>query len=568
MIHLWQSHEQAQHLRVVWSTKTSDWIPAGCARETLSSAARVASDGDVVEHFGVGILEDMLADVFKKRAELETYQNGVHEADDGFASSETLFVDTVQDGSEDWSRGGSSTLEDRLALVEDDNVVSDSSHIRISTTSPVEDSPSSTNVGVVSSGVRLIWRRVVSQEAVDSCLLISRLRIDVRESTTGWEAGDGDLSILGDVSALGEECGSCAGDERAGNWEIGREDLVSGTQAGRVVAASDTGVSGSDNDRNTLESELHPFIALALLVVGREVRLLLSVRDGDDVGGLVDTALELTLESSWVGIWVAGVKSWGVTSLTEGGIGAVGAVNAVKEVVEETGEVVVGLVEIIIGLEQNGVLRIDDGVGELEIQVRFSSSSGNGNWGSSTVNTVQDGLGALRNVGSEFSEEAVQVLLGVGVSLLKDTELVSGVGQLGIGDVVKSFDASRSDGGIAVLRCGAVGLLSEFGKSDTLWHRLGNGSRKLARLAEHALLELQGAALEWGRWCRLSAREQSDTGSDVVNMLLNVAWDGVFLAGNVLLSRIVLVDVVFGLEEGLNFGNRSIELNPLLVGGL
>ena len=106
-----------------------------------------------MEDFGVGILENVLAGCFGKRVEMETYQNGVHEADNGFASSETLLVDTVQNGSENWSRGGSSTLEDGLALVEDDNVVSDSSHIRISTTSPVEDSSSSTNVGVVSSGV-------------------------------------------------------------------------------------------------------------------------------------------------------------------------------------------------------------------------------------------------------------------------------------------------------------------------------------------------------------------------------------------------------------------------------
>ena len=377
---------------------------------------------------------------------------------------------------------------------------------------------------------------MVGQEVVDSSLLISGLRIDVGESTTGWEAGDGDFSVLGDISTLGEEGGSCASDVWACNGEIRREDLVSGTQAGGVVAASDTRVSRGDDDGNTLESELHPFVALALLVVGREVRLLLSVRDGDDVGGLVHTALELTLESSRVGIWVAGVKSWGVTSLAEGGKCAVTAVDAVEEVVEETGEVIVGLVEIIIGLEQNGVLRIDDGVGELEVQVRFSSSGVNGNWGGSTIDTVQDGLGALRNVGGEFGEEAVQVLLGVGVGLLKNPELVSGVGKRGIGDLVESLDASRSDGSIAVLGCGAVGLLSEFGKRHTLWHRLGNGARKLAWLTEHALLELQGAALEWGRWCRLSSREQSDTGSDVVNMLLNVAWDGVFLAGNVLLS--------------------------------
>ena len=45
---LWQAQEKRQHLGIVRSTKTCDWIPAGGGLEARSTTSLITSLGDVV----------------------------------------------------------------------------------------------------------------------------------------------------------------------------------------------------------------------------------------------------------------------------------------------------------------------------------------------------------------------------------------------------------------------------------------------------------------------------------------------------------------------------------------
>ena len=56
----------------------------------------------------------------------------------------------------------------------------------------------------------------------------------------------------------------------------------------------------------------------------------------------------------------------------------------------------------------------------------------------------------------------------------------------------------------------------------------------------------------------------SDTGRHVVNMLLNMSGNVIFLAGDVLVSaRTVLPEIKIGDEKILDLAHRRIELDPL-----
>lgn len=116
-----------------------------------------------------------------------------------------------------------------------------------------------------------------------------------------------------------------------------------------------------------MHAELHDLAALALLVVGGQVVFLLAVGDGDDVGGLVDAALELALVAE--GIWVR--VNWvyvGVSSLAKRRIGAVRAIDGVEEGVEETAAAFeTGGVEDVVCLVEYAVLWVDDGVWRMSV---------------------------------------------------------------------------------------------------------------------------------------------------------------------------------------------------------
>lgn len=119
----------------------------------------------------------------------------------------------------------------------------------------------------------------------------------------------------------------------------------------------------------TLETEFHEFVALALLVVAGELVFLLTVGDGDDVCGFVDAALEVTFVSAGRGIGIRGVDAGEVAGFVEGGVGAVGAVDSVEEGVEDAEILGTRCVDVVVGLKELNGLRVDEGVGEFEVEV-------------------------------------------------------------------------------------------------------------------------------------------------------------------------------------------------------
>jgi hypothetical protein len=95
---------------------------------------------------------------------------------------------------------------------------------------------------------------------------------------------------------------------------------------------------------------------LALLVARREIWFLASVADGDHVSGLVDAALLglLVGSSSVAGVGI----DWIEIGLLNVSSSAVRSVDRIEEVVQEPSIGVVGLVDWIVGLKEDGLLGV------------------------------------------------------------------------------------------------------------------------------------------------------------------------------------------------------------------
>jgi hypothetical protein len=92
---------------------------------------------------------------------------------------------------------------------------------------------------------------------------------------------------------------------------------------------SDTVVSRGVQNRDTHQAKLHIFVALALLVLRSQIRLIVTVRRGNDFGGGVSaTILRALVASVWV--WIGSILDWIVAAL----VCAVAAIDGVQEVVE------------------------------------------------------------------------------------------------------------------------------------------------------------------------------------------------------------------------------------------
>jgi hypothetical protein len=147
----------------------------------------------------------------------------------------------------------------------------------------------------------------------------------------------------------------------------------------------------------------------------------------------------------------------GVTTI----VAAVGAIDSVQEVVQEAFVGVVVLIDRVIGLEEDGVLRIDDRVRDLEVEVRLSAGFVNTDRGHSSVDGFKLWMSANRNLsiagqivtitnnGSDSlgqgQEELVQVGLRINIAqILEDTKLIASLGAGGLSDVVKFCDTRRS----------------------------------------------------------------------------------------------------------------------------
>jgi hypothetical protein len=68
-----------------------------------------------------------------------TYQDGVHEAHSLLARGQSLLVDAVQHRREDGRGSAGATDEDLHAVVDDDDIVTDSADVGVSTAADVVD---------------------------------------------------------------------------------------------------------------------------------------------------------------------------------------------------------------------------------------------------------------------------------------------------------------------------------------------------------------------------------------------------------------------------------------------
>lgn len=83
-----------------------------------------------------------------------------------------------------------------------------------------------------------------------------------------------------------------------------------------------------------MKCKLHPFIALPFHVVVWQELLAISIRNRDNISGLVNTALEFTFISTWIGIrilWIKAVFDFAISSLTKSAIGTVATIYCIKE---------------------------------------------------------------------------------------------------------------------------------------------------------------------------------------------------------------------------------------------
>lgn len=248
--------------------------------------------------------------------EIWTYNYRVDETEGAFASSNTLLVDESQDRGEDWRRQGCSAYEPPRPIGIDHLTISDCGYIGISTSTVVVDTSSDRaeitifNIVVVSIEAEVLLDLV--EVAGDSITLVIWDAKDVREAATAGESVGGNLMKLGAwfERNRGVKFVPLRAADREDVWaragEIDLEDLALVTVAsvsGSDVGA-DTRITRRHDDGSALESKLHPFIALSLKVEIGQGSLIGTIGDGDNVGWLIDTALQLTLVSTRMGVRV------------------------------------------------------------------------------------------------------------------------------------------------------------------------------------------------------------------------------------------------------------------------
>ena len=156
---------------------------------------------------------------------------------------------------------------------------------------------------------------------------------------------ENDMMKLAALSPCGHSrctylCGTHRRDIRACAWEAGIE-FSRGAIGVSAVAwcygfidalasiTSDTVVSRGVQNRDTHQAKLHVFVALALLVLWSQIRLIVTIGRGDDFGCGVATTVLWALVAS-VRVWVGGILDWVVTAI----VCAVTTIDGVQEVVE------------------------------------------------------------------------------------------------------------------------------------------------------------------------------------------------------------------------------------------
>lgn len=352
----------------------------------MRATARVTPLRDIIKHLGMRI------------------QHGVHKSHGRLADREPLLVNPSQDGCKHRRSSRGTANKRRHALVEDHDVVRDGCDVRVRAPNPVVDAAVLREAAVVDALVERVPGIGAGEVVLDGLLLVVCALVDVAEPAARGERGHGDFFVLAGVGAEGEVAPADGGEVGTGGREVRGEDFPFRPEAlsggGIAIPAFDAGVAGCDDDGDTLQAEFHPLGALAALVRDGEVSLGAAVRDGENLGGLVDAALELA--------FVAAVGGIGVRRVQRGDLAAVGSIDSIQKGVQKATEVVVCCVIWIICLKENGVLRPDDRIRDLKVQVGFGPCIGHAGWGLSAVDGLQDGMSALGNLPGRVSHDRTQ----------------------------------------------------------------------------------------------------------------------------------------------------------------
>lgn len=247
-------------------------------------------------------------------------------------------------------------------------------------------------------------RVVLGEVVLHRLLLVVGALVDVAEATTGGELGRGHFGVLLGVSTGREEGTSRDGEVGAGSRKVRCIDVVILAQAAAGsggAVASNARVTGGNHNRHTLHSQLHELMALAALVRDGQVALSSTVGNGNDVGRLVHATLKLALVAAVNVVRVCRVE----VRVIFVALRAVRSINGVEKVVQETLVGVVLLVHGVVGLKQNRVLRPDERVRDLEVQVGFGTGLELAlGGGLGTIDQAMDRVSASGNVTAIVSQ--------------------------------------------------------------------------------------------------------------------------------------------------------------------
>lgn len=292
----------------------------------------------------------------------------VDEADGALAHEETLLVDEGDDAAKRWRRGRG-TKDQTESAVDSDHVVG----------TVGGDVRETAGLLAVVEAVRAVWWWEIPKPVLDSRFLVAGKREDVGESAAGEDDSfTGGLWLCvgrqssEDVSVVLNLSGAHRCNVWACAWERRVEDAVGAVGVCRIrsiarrpwfdaltTVASNTVVARRVQDTGTEETQLHVLVALADLVCGSEVGLIVAIRGADDFRRREATAILWALVAAWVWVRVDSIFGRVVAS-------AVGGVQCVKEVIEAS------TLDKIADLIEGDLLRVDKGHAVLEIEVRLA----------------------------------------------------------------------------------------------------------------------------------------------------------------------------------------------------
>lgn len=269
-----KSAKNAGELGVVGRSKTGDGVPSLDGRETWSRVSKSFVRGNVdaeltlVTASAGGAVTVGTTKVLVTRGDVVEdlgvlVEDGVKETERTLLPSLDTLIDDTGDKSGDNGRRLRSTTGGSLAAVDNnDTVESVGRDIGVTTAGAVVDS-ASVGDGAIGGGVRGVTGVVVREVSGEGALLVVGSSVDVAETTTRGESLHGSSLGITGRRPSGKLGSTDGGDVRAAAKGAGDENVLPVAKA-LSVAAGNARVTRGDEDGSSLETKLHPLVALAL----------------------------------------------------------------------------------------------------------------------------------------------------------------------------------------------------------------------------------------------------------------------------------------------------------------